>query len=115
MGYGGWRHLLLPAFSIALMSLAINARLLRASMLEVSSQRHVVWARLRGLSEGQVERRHVLRNATLPVVTALGMHIGELIGGTMIIEKYLRPARRRSLCGFRDIQSRLPGDPVLLP
>lgn len=86
MGYSGWRHLLLPAFSIALMSLAINARLLRASMLEVSSQRHVVWARLRGLSEGQVERRHVLRNATLPVVTALGMHIGELIGGTMIIE-----------------------------
>ena len=34
----------------------------------------------------QVERRHILRNATLPVVTAMGMHIGELIGGTMIIE-----------------------------
>jgi nickel transport system permease protein len=68
------------------MSLAINARLLRASMLDVAGQRHVVWARLRGLSERQVERRHILRNALLPVLTALGMHIGELIGGTLIIE-----------------------------
>nr|WP_315301332.1 nickel ABC transporter permease subunit NikB [Raoultella terrigena] len=86
LGYGGWQHLILPAASIALMSLAINARLLRASMLEVASQRHVTWARLRGLSDRQTERRHILRNASLPVVTAIGMHIAELIGGTMIIE-----------------------------
>ncbi|VEB03943.1 nickel transport system permease protein NikB [Klebsiella pneumoniae] len=85
-GYGDWQHLILPAVSIAFMSLAINARLLRASMLDAASQRHVIWARLRGLSARQVERRHILRNATLPVVTAMGMHIGELIGGTMIIE-----------------------------
>lgn len=86
LGYGGWRHLILPAASIALMSLAINARLLRASMLEVAGQRHVTWARLRGLSDRQTERRHIVRNASLPVVTAIGMHIAELIGGTMIIE-----------------------------
>ncbi|MND13686.1 Nickel transport system permease protein NikB [compost metagenome] len=86
LGYGGWRHLILPAASIALMSLAINARLLRASMLEAAGQRHVTWARLRGLSDRQTERRHILRNASLPVVTAIGMHIAELIGGTMIIE-----------------------------
>lgn len=86
MGYGGWRHLILPAASIAFMSLAINARLLRASMLEAAGQRHVTWARLRGLDRRQTERRHILRNAALPIVTAVGMHIGELIGGTMIIE-----------------------------
>lgn len=86
MGYGGWQHILLPAVSIAFMSLAINARLLRASMLEAAGQRHVTWARLRGLSEKQTERQHILRNASLPVITALGMHVGELIGGTMIIE-----------------------------
>ncbi|GAB4591771.1 nickel ABC transporter permease [Edwardsiella tarda] len=86
MGYGSWRHLILPAASIAFMSLAINARLLRASMLEVAGQRHVTWARLRGLDRRQTERRHILRNAALPIVTAVGMHIGELIGGTMIIE-----------------------------
>ncbi|WP_392421406.1 nickel ABC transporter permease subunit NikB [Edwardsiella piscicida] len=86
MGYGGWHHLILPAASIAFMSLAINARLLRASMLEAAGQRHVTWARLRGLDRRQTERRHILRNAALPIVTAVGMHIGELIGGTMIIE-----------------------------
>lgn len=86
MGYGDWQHLILPALSIALMSMAINARLLRASMLEAAGQRHVTWARLRGLSARHLEQRHVLRNASLPVVTALGMHIGELIGGAMIIE-----------------------------
>ncbi|HDW7433326.1 TPA: ABC transporter permease subunit, partial [Escherichia coli] len=46
----------------------------------------VTWARLRGLSDKQTERRHILRNASLPMITAVGMHIGELIGGTMIIE-----------------------------
>ncbi|MDU3068476.1 MAG: nickel ABC transporter permease subunit NikB [Escherichia coli] len=86
MGYGGWQHIILPAVSIAFMSLAINARLLRASMLDVAGQRHVTWARLRGLNDKQTERRHILRNASLPMITAVGMHIGELIGGTMIIE-----------------------------
>lgn len=61
-----------------------------------------------------MERRHILRNATLPVVTAMGMHIGELIGGTMIIENIFA-ARGRPLRSFRHFQSRLPGDPVLYP
>lgn len=86
MGMGGWTHIVMPAFAISLMSLCINARLLRASILEVKGQRHVTYARLRGLSEISVERSHVLRNALLPIITATGMHIGELIGGTLIIE-----------------------------
>lgn len=86
MGMGGWTHIVMPAFAISLMSLCINARLLRASMLEVKGQRHVTYARLRGLSDLSVERSHVLRNALLPIITATGMHIGELIGGTLIIE-----------------------------
>jgi nickel transport system permease protein len=53
LGYGGWQHIVLPAVSIAFMSLAINARLLRASMLDVAGQRHVTWARLRGLNAGK--------------------------------------------------------------
>lgn len=86
MGKGEAKHLIMPVIAISLMSLAINARLLRASMLEVAEQRHVRYARLRGLSEMTVERSHILRNAWLPVITAIGMHIGELLGGALIIE-----------------------------
>jgi nickel transport system permease protein len=85
-GIGGLSHLIMPALAVALMSLAINARLLRAAMLDAAGQRYVLYARLRGLSERQVTHGHILRNALLPIVTAAGMHLGELIGGTMIIE-----------------------------
>ncbi|MEJ5081343.1 nickel ABC transporter permease subunit NikB [Ochrobactrum sp. MYb379] len=86
MGKGGISHIIMPVIAISFMSLAINARLLRASMLEVSGQRHVRYARLRGLSDRRVEHSHILRNAWLPIITAIGMHIGELIGGALIIE-----------------------------
>ncbi|ANB33120.1 nickel ABC transporter permease subunit NikB [Rhodovulum sulfidophilum] len=86
MGREGPASLVMPVIAVALMSLAVNARLLRASMLEVAGQRHVRYARLRGLPPRMVERRHVLRNAWLPVITATGMHIGELLGGTLVIE-----------------------------
>jgi len=86
MGRDGWRTLIMPAAAISFMTLSINARLLRASMLEAAGQRHVTWARLRGLSPRAVERSHVLRNALLPVITATGMYVGELIGGALVIE-----------------------------
>lgn len=86
MGRGGLAHLVMPVVAISFMSLSINARLLRASMLEAAGQRHVRYARLRGLSENRIERAHILRNAWLPIITAMGMHVGELIGGTLVIE-----------------------------
>lgn len=85
-GTGSAAHIVMPALAIAFMSTAINARLLRASMLDAMGQRHVLYARLRGLGEAGVTSRHVLRNALLPIVTAAGMHLGELIGGTLVIE-----------------------------
>ncbi|WED21704.1 nickel ABC transporter permease subunit NikB [Vibrio sp. JC009] len=86
MGFGGLKHMILPAVAISFMSLCINARLLRTSMLEVAGQRHVRYARMRGISARRVEQNHVLRNSLLPVVTAAGMHIGELIGGSLVVE-----------------------------
>ena len=86
MGRGTAAHFVMPVIAVSLMSLSINARLLRASMLEVAGERHVTYARLRGLSPERIERAHVLRNALLPIVTATGMHVGELIGGTLVIE-----------------------------
>lgn len=85
-GTGTWAHMVLPVLTLSLMSLSINARLLRASLLESANARHVTWARMRGLSERQVERRHILRNAILPIITATGMHLGELIGGALVVE-----------------------------
>jgi nickel transport system permease protein len=85
-GAGTWQHMVLPVVTVSLMSLSINARLLRASLLENANARHVAWARMRGLSDRQVERRHVLRNAILPILTATGMHVGELIGGALVVE-----------------------------
>ena len=86
IGKGSWSHMLMPVLAISFMSLAINARLLRASILDVANQRHVAYAKLRGLSSRTVERSHMLRNASLPLITATGMYVGELIGGTLIIE-----------------------------
>ncbi len=86
MGSGTALHLVMPALAIGLMSLSVNARLLRASMLEVAGARHVLYARLRGLPERAVTRRHVFRNALVPVVTATGMHVGELLGGALVVE-----------------------------
>ncbi|MBK1870860.1 nickel ABC transporter permease subunit NikB [Taklimakanibacter albus] len=86
LGKGGVEHMLMPVLAVSLMSLSINARMLRTSMLEAGGQRHVLYARLRGLSDGNVTRHHILRNALLPIVTATGMHIGELIGGTLVVE-----------------------------
>lgn len=85
-GRGTALHLIMPALAICLMSLSVNARLLRASMLEAAGGRHVLYARLRGLPERAVVRRHVFRNALVPVVTATGMHVGELLGGALVVE-----------------------------
>ena len=82
MGYGGWQHIILPAVSIAFMSLAINARLLRASMLGVAGQRHVTWARLRGLSDKQTERRHILRN-TIKGLRGSTFNLRHTVRGTL--------------------------------
>lgn len=86
MGLGGLSHVIMPAFSVALMSLCINMRLIRGNMLEQTHTRQVLYARVRGVREGYITRGHVLKNSLIPVVTALGMHIGEVLGGAVVAE-----------------------------
>lgn len=86
MGMGGLAHIIMPATALALMSTAINIRFLRANMLENMHARSVLYARARGLSERQVIWGHVFRNSLVPVVTSIGMHLGELIGGAVVVE-----------------------------
>jgi peptide/nickel transport system permease protein len=79
-------HLVLPAFTLATVPMAIVARITRSSMLDVLNQDYVRTARAKGLSEAVVILRHALRNAFLPVVTVLGLNLGLLLGGAVLTE-----------------------------
>ena len=79
-------HLVLPAITLTLFYLALYTRLMRASVLDQYAMDYVVTARAKGLTERQIARRHVLRNAALPVVTMAGVQIGALLGGAVVVE-----------------------------
>lgn len=79
-------HLVLPALTLGLFFTALYARMMRASMLEVAGADFVKTARAKGLAPGVVSRRHVARNAILPVVTLAGLQAGQLVGGAVLTE-----------------------------
>lgn len=78
--------LVLPAFAQALALMATTVRLLRSELMEALQQDFVRTARAKGVSERHVVTRHALRNALLPVVTAVGLQFGALLGGVVITE-----------------------------
>lgn len=80
------RHLILPSLTLGLFFMAVYARLTRASMLEVADLDFVRTGRAKGLPEGRIQRRYILRNALLPVVTYAGLQAGYLVGGSILIE-----------------------------
>ena len=86
-GFGGFiRRLVLPSFTLAIIYVALIARITRASVLEVLNADHVRTARAKGLSELPVLVRHVLRNAAVPIVTVIGLGVALLIGGVVVTE-----------------------------
>jgi peptide/nickel transport system permease protein len=83
---GELKFLALPAITLAL-PLAMNlSRLTKASVLEVLYEDHVRTARAKGLADATVVRGHVLRNALVPIVTAISLDIGRLLGGALVVE-----------------------------
>lgn len=91
-GGGDFAHLIMPAVTLGMGASAIIARLARSSMLEVLRQEYIMTARAKGLRELLVIIRHGLKNALIPVVTIVGLQIGQLLGGTVIIETvFARP------------------------
>lgn len=80
------RHLVLPAFALGTIPLAIVVRMTRSSMLEVLSQDYVRTARSKGVGERAVVTKHALRNALLPVVTVVGLSFGTLLSGAILTE-----------------------------
>jgi peptide/nickel transport system permease protein len=86
-GIGGWLHrLILPAFTLAIIYVALLARMTRTSVLEVLNEDYVRTARAKGLPNRKVLMFHALRNAAVPIVTVIGIGVALLIGGVVVTE-----------------------------
>lgn len=85
-GFFHWSGIVLPAVTLALQYGAILARVTRTSMLEVLSNDYIRTARAKGASDAKVFLVHALRNASLPIVTTIGLQVGSMLGGTILIE-----------------------------
>jgi peptide/nickel transport system permease protein len=81
------RHMVMPSLALAAFYLAVYARLMRASMIEIYEMDYIRTAVAKGVSPAAITLRHVLRNALIPVVTMAALHIGSLIGGAIVIEQ----------------------------
>ncbi len=79
-------HYVLPAVTLALPLMAVNARYMRSAMLDVLNQDYVRTARAKGLLEPRVIGVHALRNAVLPLITVLGLEVAGLVNGSLIVE-----------------------------
>jgi peptide/nickel transport system permease protein len=85
-GAGSLSHLVLPAVTLALPSVAMIARMSRAAVLDVLREDYVRTARAKGVGEVWVLSKHALRNAFIPIVTLLGLQAGQLMGGAVLTE-----------------------------
>ncbi len=85
-GRGTWEHLVLPSITLGAFSMARTTRLVRSGMLEVLGKEYINTARAKGLSEGVVVCKHALKNASISVVTILGLDFSTLLGGAVITE-----------------------------
>jgi ABC-type dipeptide/oligopeptide/nickel transport system permease component len=85
-GSATWQHLILPAFTLSLPLIGVLTRLVRSGLLEVMYEDYIRTARAKGLAARQVLTGHALRNMLIPVVTVVGLQIGNLLGGAVIVE-----------------------------
>ena len=83
---GSWKHVILPAVTLSAYPLARIARLTRSSAIDVMEEDYVTAARARGLSHWRVATVHILKNAALPVVTIIGLHLGQMLSGVVTLE-----------------------------
>lgn len=85
-GRGSLEHLILPAITLGLFTTARITRLTRSGMLEVLGQDYIRTARAKGVAEPPVVWKHALKNASIPIVTIVGIELGTLLGGSVITE-----------------------------
>jgi len=93
-GFDGWsagpwtglKALLLPAIALGAFQAAVLVRATRSAVLEILREDYVRTARAKGLAELRVIRRHALRNAMIPIVTVMGIQLGQLVAGAIVLE-----------------------------
>ncbi len=85
-GYGGLSHLFLPALTLGIGGAGWYARMMRSQLLEVLSQDYIRTARAKGQTPTRILLKHAMRNATLPIVTMIGLDIGTFMGGVVVVE-----------------------------
>ncbi|ADO76359.1 binding-protein-dependent transport systems inner membrane component [Halanaerobium praevalens DSM 2228] len=92
-GYGGrfwtvegFRHLILPAFSLSTVMIASTSRLTRSSMLDIMKEDYLVTARSKGVKEKIIILKHAFRNALIPIITNIGNQLAMMFGGAVLIE-----------------------------
>lgn len=85
-GAGSPKHLILPSLTLALMLMGNLTRITRSSVLEALSMNHISTALAKGLENGKILKRHVLRVSMIPIITIMGLQIGSLLGGAVITE-----------------------------
>jgi peptide/nickel transport system permease protein len=85
-GSDTWQHLVLPAVTLALPLVGVLTRLVRSGLLEVMHEDYIRTARAKGVSSSAVLTRHAMRNMLIPVVTVIGIQLGNLLGGAVIVE-----------------------------
>ena len=97
-GSGSWRHLILPAFTVALSYISTYIRLIRNNMLENMKQDYVLYANVRGLPQKAIWVKHVLNNSMHTCIVAMGMSIPQLISGTIVVENVFSWPGLGTLC-----------------
>lgn len=85
-GTGGIKHLILPTVTLAMFAMATVARMTRGSLLDVLNQDYVQAARAKGLGEVVVLLRHAMKNALIPIITVVGLQVGQLLSGAVLTE-----------------------------
>ena len=131
-GFPGWdagvgpalKSLLLPALALATVQGAILTRFTRSAVLDTMREDYVRTARAKGLTRGQTLRRHVLRNAMIPLVTVMGLQFANLLAGTIVVENVfalpgvgrliLQAITNRDLVVVRDVVTLLAAMVVLI-
>jgi len=85
-GAGTWQHLIMPGLTLSAVMVPVVVQVTRSALLEALRQDYVRTARSKGLTELQVLLKHALRNASIPVVTVLGLRLGFIVGGAIVTE-----------------------------